>query len=117
VLVLLLLGGAGALALVAVGGWWIARRALRPVDRMTTRAEAIGIDDLAQRIAVPRVTTSSRASARTVENLLTLARVDEGRRRIWIDDRPRPRTTIHIALPTTLPAPPRAPASASRASR
>jgi heavy metal sensor kinase len=70
VLVLLLLGGAGALALVAVGGWWIARRALRPVDRMTRRAEAIGIDDLSQRIAVPRVNDELANLARTLNAML-----------------------------------------------
>jgi heavy metal sensor kinase len=70
VLVLLLLGGGGALALVAVGGWWIARRALRPVDRMTTRAEAIGIDDLSQRIAVPRVNDELAHLARTLNAML-----------------------------------------------
>ena len=69
-LVLLLLGGAGALVLVALGGWWIARRALRPVDRMTTRAEAIGIDDLSQRIAVPRVNDELAHLARTLNAML-----------------------------------------------
>jgi heavy metal sensor kinase len=65
VLVLLVLGGAGALALVALGGWWIARRALRPVERMTTRAEAIRIDDLS-RIAVPSVNDELAHLARTL---------------------------------------------------
>jgi two-component system OmpR family sensor kinase len=69
-LVLLVLGGGGALALIAVGGWWIARRALRPVDRMTTRAEAIGIDDLSQRIAVPRVNDELAHLARTLNAML-----------------------------------------------
>ncbi len=70
VLVLLLLGGAGALALVAAGGWWIARRALRPVERMTTRAETIGIDDLSQRIAIPRVNDELAHLARTLNAML-----------------------------------------------
>jgi two-component system, OmpR family, sensor kinase len=76
VLVLLLLGGAGALALVAVGGWWIARRALRPVERMTTRAEAVGIDDLSQRVAVPRVNDELAHLARTLNAML--ARLQDG---------------------------------------
>jgi heavy metal sensor kinase len=54
VLVLGLLGGAGALALIALCGWWVARRALAPVARMTSRADRIGIEDLAERIPVPR---------------------------------------------------------------
>ena len=116
-LVLLLVGGAGALALVALGGWWIARRALRPVELMTNRAQEIGIDDLSQRVAVPKVRdelahldetlnamrtelevslrqdTLEPAARRTLElvladairlgrivdNLLVLARIDEGR--------------------------------------
>ena len=69
-LVLLLVGGGAALALVAVGGWWIARRALRPVDRMTTRAETIGIDDLSQRIAVPRVNDELAHLASTLNAML-----------------------------------------------
>jgi heavy metal sensor kinase len=76
VLVLLLLGGTGALALVALGGWWIARRALRPVDRITSRAEAIGVDDLSQRIAVPRVEDELAHLARTLNAMLD--RLEEG---------------------------------------
>lgn len=52
---LLLIGGLTSLGLLALGGWWIARQALRPVEQMTTRADQIGIDDLSQRIAEPRV--------------------------------------------------------------
>ena len=35
------------------GGWWLARKALRPVERMTSKAREIGIDRLDERIAVP----------------------------------------------------------------
>ncbi|MGH2946135.1 MAG: hypothetical protein ACRDPC_07750, partial [Solirubrobacteraceae bacterium] len=38
VLMLLLLAGPAALAATAVGGWWLARKALRPVERMTAEA-------------------------------------------------------------------------------
>jgi two-component system, OmpR family, sensor kinase len=54
VLVLLLLAGPAALAATALGGYWLARKALRPVDRMTSNARAIGIDRLHERITVPR---------------------------------------------------------------
>ena len=37
----------------ASAGWWLARRALAPVSRMTREAEAIGIDRLDERIEVP----------------------------------------------------------------
>src|SRR5262249_50400367 len=69
-LALLLIGGAAALALVAVGGWWIARRALRPVERMTTRAQEIGIDDLSHRVAVPKVRDELAHLAETLNAML-----------------------------------------------
>lgn len=51
--ILLAVGGAISLVLAGLGGWWVAHRALRPVERMTTRAAAIGIKDLDQRVSVP----------------------------------------------------------------
>jgi heavy metal sensor kinase len=54
VLVLLLLAGPAALLATALGGWWLARKALLPVGRMTSKAEKIGIDRLDERIAPPR---------------------------------------------------------------
>ncbi len=54
VLLLLLLALPAALAATAIGGWWLARKALRPVERMTSKAEEIGIDRLHERIAPPR---------------------------------------------------------------
>lgn len=51
--ILLAVGGAISLVLAGFGGWWVAYRALRPVDRMTTRAAAIGIKELDQRVSVP----------------------------------------------------------------
>jgi heavy metal sensor kinase len=51
--ILLAVGGGISLVLAALGGWWVAYRALRPVERMTTRAAAIGIRALDQRVPVP----------------------------------------------------------------
>jgi heavy metal sensor kinase len=70
VLALLLAGGAGALAVITFGGWWLARKALRPVERMTRRADEIGLDDLSQRIAVPRVQDELGHLARTLNAML-----------------------------------------------
>ncbi len=71
VLVLLLLGSGAALAMVALGGWWIARKALRPVERMTTLAEQIGITEIRDhRIAVPRVRDELSHLARTLNAML-----------------------------------------------
>jgi heavy metal sensor kinase len=54
VLVLLLLAGPAALLATALGGWWLARKALRPVEQMTRQAGAVGIDRLNERISAPR---------------------------------------------------------------
>jgi heavy metal sensor kinase len=53
VLVLLLTAGPAALLATALGGWWLARRALRPIDRMTARAAAIDLDRIDDRLVVP----------------------------------------------------------------
>jgi signal transduction histidine kinase len=53
VLVLMLLAVPAALGATAFGGWWLARKALLPIDRMTSKAERIRIDRLPERIAVP----------------------------------------------------------------
>ena len=53
VLTLLLFTVPAALAGAAAGGWWLARKALRPVERMTSKAQQIGIDRLGERIVVP----------------------------------------------------------------
>ena len=70
VLVLLLVGGTAGLALAALGGWTIARRAMRPVERMTSRADEVGRGDLRQRIAVPRVEDEVGHLARTLNAML-----------------------------------------------
>jgi heavy metal sensor kinase len=54
VLVLLLVAGPAALLATALGGWWLARRALRPIERMTARAAAIDLDRIEDRLVVPR---------------------------------------------------------------
>jgi heavy metal sensor kinase len=49
----LLLGAAPMLALIAsLGGYWMSRRALSPVDQLTRAARRIGLDNLGQRLAV-----------------------------------------------------------------
>jgi heavy metal sensor kinase len=70
VLVLLLLAVPAALAATAVGGWWLARRALRPIDRITRTADAIGTRHLDERIAVPRTDDEVAQLARTLNVML-----------------------------------------------
>lgn len=76
VVVLLLIGGIGALALAAAGGWWVARKGLRPVEEMTNRADRIDIDDLSQRIPVPPARDEVAHLARTLNAMLE--RLQEG---------------------------------------
>ncbi len=52
---LLLLGLIPLVALVAgAGGAWLSRKALRPVDEITTAARSIGIENLSRRLPVPQ---------------------------------------------------------------
>ena len=44
----------GLLTLAGVGGYWISRRALRPVDRIIAAAESISIHNLRGQLSVPR---------------------------------------------------------------
>src|SRR5437867_271579 len=76
VLLLLLLAGPAALAATALGGWWLARKALRPVERMTSEAGQIGIDRLSDRIAVPRVADEVGRLAVTLNAMLD--RLEQG---------------------------------------
>jgi len=41
------------LLLASLGGYWISRRALAPVDEITLAAKSIGIQNLSQRLSVP----------------------------------------------------------------
>ncbi len=51
----LLIGAAPLLALIAsFGGYWMSRRALTPVDELTSAARRISLDNLGQRLAVPQ---------------------------------------------------------------
>jgi heavy metal sensor kinase len=70
VLVLLLLAGPVALAATALAGYWLARKALRPVERMTSNAREIGIDRLDERVAVPRAADELGRLAITLNAML-----------------------------------------------
>ena len=52
-LLILLITGPAAWGLSLVGGWFLAGRALRPVDQITQAAQRITAGDLSQRLAVP----------------------------------------------------------------
>ena len=66
----------GALALAALIGWFLASRAMRPVDRMTRTARAIGESgDLTRRLEEPRERDELRRLASTFNDML--ARLDQ----------------------------------------
>lgn len=80
---LVLLGIAFPVALVVAvaGGWLLARRALRPVEQMTSRADRIGIDRVEERIPVPAASDEIAHLAVTLNAMLDRLRrgVDEKR--------------------------------------
>jgi two-component system OmpR family sensor kinase len=73
---LLLIAGPIALALAAGGGWLLAGAALRPVDRLTEQAGAIGAERLADRVSVPRAADELARLARTLNGMLD--RIERG---------------------------------------
>jgi signal transduction histidine kinase len=97
VLLLLLLAGPAALGLTAAGGWWLARMALLPVERMTTQADAIGIDHLHERIAVPRARDEIGHLADTLNEMLDrLQRGVDDKRRLVEDASHELRTPLAV---------------------
>src|SRR5256885_1618845 len=59
-----------ALLVAGIGGWWLARRALAPVARMTREADTIGIERLDERIDVPRASDEVQRLAVTLNAML-----------------------------------------------
>jgi len=70
VLMLLLVALPVALLLVALAGWWLARRSLAPIERLTSKAEEIGPDALDERIDVPATRDEVAHLARTLNTML-----------------------------------------------
>jgi two-component system OmpR family sensor kinase len=67
---LMLLVGVVASAASLAGGWWLAGRALRPVDAMVREANRIGTDELDRRLPVPATDDEIGRLARTLNALL-----------------------------------------------
>lgn len=70
VLMLLLVAGPAVIGLTALAAYWLAWAALRPVERITTDAQGIGIDQLNERVAVPRAHDETRRLADTLNAML-----------------------------------------------
>ena len=58
------------LVLAALGGYWLSRRALAPVDQITGAARTIGAQDLSRRLAVPRASDELQRLANTLNEML-----------------------------------------------
>lgn len=58
------------LILAALGGYWLSRRALAPVDEITRAARTIGAQDLSRRLAVPRSSDELERLADTLNEML-----------------------------------------------
>jgi heavy metal sensor kinase len=67
---LLLLLIPAVLAIACLGGYWLSVRALRPVDAITTVAKSIGVQNLSQRLAVPRTGDELQRMAETWNEVL-----------------------------------------------
>ncbi len=71
----LALGGAAALVAVAVGGYWLAGVALRPIDAMVSAASSITHTDLARRLPEPPYRDELARLAQTFNAMI--ARLEE----------------------------------------
>ena len=84
--ILLLIAGPAGLLIAGLGGWWLARRALRPVSHMTKEAAELSVGHLDERIEVPRTSDELQRLAVTLNDLLDrLQRVLEDKRRFVAD--------------------------------
>jgi heavy metal sensor kinase len=59
------------LVAAAVGGFWLSRRALGPVDRITTAAESISIRNLSDRLEVPSTGDELQRLSETLNRMLS----------------------------------------------
>jgi heavy metal sensor kinase len=63
-----------------IGGYWISRRALKPVDQITTAAESISIRNLTDRLEVPKTADELQRLSETLNRML--ARLNSSVQRI-----------------------------------
>lgn len=68
--VLLYAAGPVFLILAALGGYWLSKRALAPVDQITQAARSIGGQNLSRRLAVPHTSDELERLADTLNEML-----------------------------------------------
>jgi heavy metal sensor kinase len=83
---LLLIAGPLALLLASVGGYELARAALRPVDRMRSRAERITERQLSERLPVPEAADEIAALGHTLNAMLDRLEAAVARERRVVSD-------------------------------
>jgi len=84
--ILLLLGGPAVLVVAGFGGWWLARAALAPVSRIARTAGEIGIEQLDERVDVPRTADEIHDLAVTINRMLERLERGVKDQRRFIDD-------------------------------
>jgi two-component system OmpR family sensor kinase len=82
----LVIGGAIAVIVAGLGGWLLARAALRPVDRMRREAAEISGHDASAALPVPRTRDEIAALATTLNALLARLQDAVDRQRAFVAD-------------------------------
>lgn len=75
-----------ALALGALGSYWLARRAFRPIDRLTRVARSIEAGDLRRRVPVPRTSDEVARLALTFNEMIARLETSFTRQRRFVAD-------------------------------
>jgi heavy metal sensor kinase len=97
VLLLLLVAGPVGLAAASVAAYWLAQKALRPVEQMTSDAQEIGKGGLNERVAVPAARDEIRRLGVTLNEMLD--RIERGvvdKRRLVADASHALRTPLAV---------------------
>jgi len=81
----LLVGAAAGVVLGVLGAWWLLRRILQPLDRLTAATRAIAAGRLATRVAEPRDPELQRLAGAFNQMAVALERAEELRRSLVED--------------------------------